>query len=291
MGVKKNKNLKKQRIIVLVIIVLIVLIIIFGAIFAYLYSQNYITVTPTSLLDKAEQVENSDINNADVIILNNVLLGGVNNNKWISANKMYERLIAEKSTEINMYSADGNLGRFDTASFKYNGDFYYTTTTKVPTPEEYIAVGNTSTEPKYMMLDEFEPTEFDIKNVKKILGKYNFLNGTVNIVECYRTSFSNAELGTIYSVTSAGANIFGVYSAVIFSKGKESCLIKYSYVKDTELSSAWPVYDIKHVVDINGDGKCELILQETTASKINYLVEEYIDNGEFNEVLKVTIDI
>jgi len=291
MGVKKNKNLRRQRIIVSLIIMLIVLIIIFGAIFAYLYSQNYITYGPINRLDNAEQVESSVIKDADIIILNNVLLGGVNKNTWISANKMYEKVMAERNVEINMYSAEGNLGKFETASFKNSGDFIYTTTTKVPTPEEYIAVGNASTTPRYMMLDESQPTENDIKNVKRVLGKYNLLNGTVNIVECYRTSFTNGELGRIYSVTSDGANIFGVYSAVVFSKGKESCLIKYSYVKDTELSSAWPVYDIKHVIDINGDGRCELILQETTASEINYLVEEYVDNGTFNEVLKVTIDI
>lgn len=291
MGVKKNKNLRRQRIIFSLIIVLIVLIIIFGALFAYLYSQNYITYGPTSLVDKSEQVEDSDINGADVIILNNVLLGGINKNTWISANKMYEKVMSERNVGINMYSDEGNLGKFETASFKNSGEFIYTTTTKVPTPEEYIAIGNTSTSTKYMMLDESEPTEYDIQNVKRALGKYNLLNGTVNIVESYRTSFENAEICRIYSVTSSGANIFGVYSAVVLSSGKGDYLIKYSYVKDTELSKAWPVYDIKHVVDINGDGRCELILQETTASEINYLVEEYVDNGTFNEVLKVTIDI
>lgn len=291
MGVRKNKNLRRQRTIIILMITLIVLIVSLGAIFAYLYSQNYITYGPTNLLDKSEQVESSVINDADVIILNNVLLGGVNKGSWVSAGRMYEDIMTKRNIEINMYSKEGNLGKFETASFKNTGEFYYTTTTKVPTPEEYIAVGNSNTSSIYMTLHEVQTTEEDIKNVKSALGKYKFLNGTVNIVEAYQTSFANGELGKIYSVTSDGANIFGVYSAVVFSYGKKNYLIKYSYVKDTELSKAWPVYDIKHVVDINGDGRCELILQETTASEINYLVEEYVDKGTFNEVLKVTIDI
>ena len=291
MGVKKNKNLRKQRITLSLIMISIFLIIIFGAIFVYLYSQNYINYGPTDMTIKTQEAENSIVQDADIILLNNILLGGTNGKEWISASRMYEKLIESHGEEITMFSKEGNLGRYETASFKMLDNVYYTKATKYPTPDEYIAVGNNKTEPIYMSPKEIETNTSDIKKVKNALGKYKWLNGSVKIVEAYQTSFANGELGTIYSITSDGGNIFGVYSAVVFSYGKEDYLIKYSYVKDTELSKAWPVYDIKHVVDINCDGKNELILQETTATEVTYLVEEYIDNGKFNEVLRVTIDI
>ncbi len=291
MGVKKQSaNIRKQKTIFLIIVILVVLIAVLVSLFLYLNSQNYISFGPEDATDNAERVSGVVVQNASTIIINNVLLGGVSGNSWISAKNMFDKLGTDK-IEVSMYSNDGILGTFDTTRFKENQKFYYTKTTKYPEPDDYIAVETNNISPILFELDKIETTKEDEKNVKAALGKYKFLNGSVNIVEAYQTSFSGGKLGKIYSVTSNGKNMFGVYSAVIFSNSEGSQVIKYSYVKDTSLSSGWPVYSIKYVIDLNGDGKNELILQETTANAVRYLVEELKDNNSFKEVLKVSIDI
>lgn len=191
MGVKKNKNLRKQRITMVIMMVLIILIISLTLLFIYLYSQNYITYGPKSELDLATNVENTVVNNADIILLNNVLLGGINDDKYVSAAKMYETLSSKKNLEVNMYTEDGNIGRYNTASFKNNKDFYYTTTSKYPTPDEYIAIGNSKNTTTYLTLEKIETTDKDVKNIKKALGKYKMLNSTVKIIEAHQTSFKS----------------------------------------------------------------------------------------------------
>ncbi len=291
MGVKKQSaSIRKQKLIFSLIIVLIAIIIILVALFLYLNSQNYISYGPEDVAELGESVEKSVAQNANAIILNNVLLGGVNGSTWVSAKNMYDN-VSLTGTEITMYSNDGLLGTYETSKFKENSSYYYTKTTKYPEPDEYIAMDTKNMSPVFYELDKVEVNEEDEKTVKKALGKYNFLNGSVKIVEAYQTSFYEGKLGKLYSVTSNGKNMFGVYSAVIFVNSEHTELIKYSYVKDTKLSSGWPVYSVKYVIDLNGDGKNELVLQETTANAVKYVVEELKNNFEFHEVLKVSIDI
>lgn len=291
MGVKKqNANIRKQKLIFSLIVVLVVVIIILVALFLYLNSQNYISFGPEDTTGVSETVENSTAQNASMVILNNVLLGGVNGTQWVSAKVLYDN-VSLSGTEIAMYSNDGMLGTYTTSKFKENSSYYYTKTTKYPEPDEYIAVDTKNISPVLYELDKIEVSEEDEKTVKKALGKYNLLNGSVKIVEAYQTSFYEGKLGKLYSVTSNGKNMFGVYSAVIFVSSEHTEVIKYSYVKDTKLSSGWPVYSIKYVIDLNGDGKNELIIQETTANAVRYVVEELKNNFEFKEVLKVSINI
>lgn len=291
MGVKKQSaSIRKQKLVFSLIIVLIAIIIILVALFLYLNSQNYISYGPEDVTELGETVEKSVAQNANAIILNNVLLGGVKDTKWVSAKNMYDN-VSLTGTEITMYSNDGLLGTYETSKFKDSDSFYYTKTTKYPEPDEYIAVNAKNASPILFTLDSIDVTEEDEKTVRKALGKYRLLNGTIKIVEAYQTSFNEGKLGKLYSVTSDGKNMFGVYSAVIFVSSEHTELIKYSYVKDTKLSSGWPVYSIKYVIDLNGDGKNELVLQETTANAVKYVVEELKNNFEFHEVLKVSIDI
>lgn len=291
MGVKKqNANIRKQKLIFSLIVVLVVILIILVALFLYLNSQNYISYGPEDATAVSETVEKSTAQNASMVILNNVLLGGVNGSQWVSAKVMYDNA-SMTGTEITMYNNDGMLGTYTTSKFKENDSYYYTKTTKYPEPDEYIAVDTKNISPVLYELDKIEVGEEDEKTVKKALGKYNLLNGSVKIVEAYQTSFYEGKLGKLYSVTSNGKNMFGVYSAVIFASSEHTGVIKYSYVKDTNLSSGWPVYSIKYVIDLNGDGKNELIIQETTANAVKYVVEELKNSFEFKEVLKVSIDI
>lgn len=291
MGVKKqNANIRKQKTIFLIIVILVVLIAILISLFVYLNSQNYISLDPEDATHESENVSSVTAEGANAILLNNVLLGGVNGSTWVSAKNMFE-VRRMNEIEVTMYTNKGLLGTFNTTRFKEGKNFYYTKTTKYPEPDEYVAVETKNMSPILFGLDKIETTSTDQKIVKEALGKYKFLNGSVKIVEAYQTSFADGKLGKIYSVTSNGKNMFGVYSAVIFSSAEKTELIKYSYVKDTSLSNGWPVYSIKYVIDLNGDGKNELILQETTANAVRYIVEELKNNNSFKEVLKVSINI
>ncbi|MBR5227463.1 MAG: hypothetical protein IKV94_02380 [Clostridia bacterium] len=289
---KKNKDLRKSRIVFILIMVLAIAIIAGIVFLVYLTSENYINYGPENKVALSEQVESVTAKQAKTIVLNNVLLGAVKDTTWVGAQKMYDEVLSvTPSIEINMYSKEGRIGTFETARFKRGEKIFYTKTTKLPEPDDYIAVQTGGVMPNNVALNKITTTEEDVKNVKKALGKYKLLNSSVKIVEAYQTSIVEGEQVKLYSVTSSDSTFLGVYSAIVCVKGRNAYLIKYAYVKDTELSSDWPVYSIKYVIDLNLDGKAEIILQETTATKINYLVEEYIKNMKFNEVLKVSFDI
>lgn len=285
---KVNKNIKKQKIAFLLIMLLIILLIILAALFFYLNSQSYINKGPINATEDNNLVDDVTAKNASAIILNNVLLGGVNDKTWIGAEKMYG--VLSENTELDMYSAKGLLGTYNTSLFKEANQYYYTKTTKYPEPEEYIGL-QTNSKVSFSPMDKIQTDEKDIANVKQALGKYILLNGSVRINEAYQVRFRDGELGKIYSVTSNGKNIFGVYSAIVYSYAGNSVLIKYSYAKDAEYATAWPVYSIKYVMDLNCDGINELILQETTANAVRYVVDEMVKKDVFMEVLKVSIKI
>lgn len=292
MGVKKvNKEIRKQRVLFFCTVIFAVVTIVAIALIVFLNSQSYITVDFESKVELAENVEDVTAKNADVILLNNCILGGVSGSEWVSANKIYENIDKKTPIEIAMYAPNGYLGKFETSVFKKSNGIYYTKTTKYPEPDEYIAVSTQSGLAGYTELSTITTTQKDVSDVKKALGKYRLLNNTVKIVEAYQTTFANGEVCKIYSVVSSGDSLFGVYSAIVYVYGSNRKLVKYSYVKDTEFSSSWPVYSIKYVTDLNKDQRCELVLQATTANKIIYTVNEFKDNREFVEVLKVSIDI
>lgn len=190
-----------------------------------------------------------------------------------------------------MYSETAKYGSFKTSILKYNSktNVVYTITTKVPTPNTYIAVSRNENITRDSYLKQVDETEADIKDIKKALGKYRLLNNSVKIIEVYNTYIEKNIVGKIIVATSK-TNTFGVYSAVIYIGNNGPKLIKYSYVKNSGRSASWPIYKINFVLDIDGDEISEIILQETTETTSSYSIIQYI-NGEFYQVLKQEMKI
>lgn len=284
---KKKPSLKLNRKLMPVLVITFVVVIIISAVIIwYILSNNYITVEN---IDKsADTVSDATVKDAASVIVNGVVLGGYSENSWVSSMKIYDKNKSTSNLDIEMYSSTGLLGSFKTASFKkYENEVAYTTTTKVPTPENYIAIEKTEDIRTFSKISETAATKQDEKYVKQALGKYKLLNNTVKITEVYEARVKNNEDRIICAV-SKKSGIFGAYSAVIYVSNSEAKVVKYSYVKDEKNSTTWPVYSLKFVIDINCDGMSELVIQETTENTVSYSVME-LKTDKFYQVLKATL--
>lgn len=284
---RKKKKPMKLRLLPIGIAIGVVFVVAVTIMLITILSQNYIIQENI----KATTIdENTDVSKANIIIINDLVIGGLQDNSWISADKIYSSNIVGDGISIDMFSKTAKYGTFNTSIFKYNkkNNIVYTTTTKVPTPEEYIAISATD---NYInpILKESKAQDSDIKNVKKALGKYRLFNNTIKIVATYDTFIKQGVAGRIIVVTSE-SNFFGTYSAIIYAEQDKACLVKYAYVKNSEKSVSWPIYAANFAIDLDNDGISELIMQETTETTTSYTIMKY-EEEKFVEVLKHTIKL
>lgn len=283
----KKKNIKLKILPVIIVIVSIV-IVISVIILINILKQNYIVYEN---IKNTSGINSNEVKKSNVIILNNVIVGGYTNGKWTDAKNIYDNFENTNGIDIDMYSETAKYGTFKTSILKYNSktNVVYTTTTKVPTPEKYMAISSDQSITRTPYLKIAKETTTDIQNVKKALGKYRLLNNSVKIINVYDAYVEKNIAGRIIVATSK-TNTFGIYSAVIYVGYDGPQIIKYSYVKNTERSASWPVYDVEFVLDIDYDGISEVVLQETTETTSSYSIMQYT-NGTFYQVLKQTIEI
>lgn len=277
----------KNRFIPLIIIISLVILVSVILFLIYTFSGNYIEYG--ALDNSSESTALNDANNSNVIIVNGIVLGGSNNEKWISSDAIYDAYKNKESIEVNMFSENKTYGTYNTASLKkYKKDVVYTTVAKGNLPESYLAVSsNVST---YMPgMTKVDATDEDIKYVKEALGSYKIINGSVKINECYLVNINSSDDKIICAVSSK-KNIFGAYSAVVYVTKNKATLVKYTYVRDVNNSSKFPVYSLKYVKDLNEDDIPEIILEETTKNTVSYSLLENRQN-KFYQVLKSTIEI
>lgn len=283
---RKKKIPVKLKILPIIIAVFVIVIIMSAILLVTILKQNYIVYENVAT---KKDVSSADIKSAEVIILDNIVIGGHTNGKWIDAKTIYDNNKGE--IDIDMYSETAKFGTYKTATFKYNSDsnIVYTITTRVPTPKKYIAKTAKADSNTLPSLKVSEAIELDTKNVKKAMGKYRFLNNSVKVINAYDVYIEKNIPGRLIVATS-DSNLFGVYSEVVYVGSKGPQLVKYAYVKNSEKSVSWPIYTVSFVIDIDGDGIAETILQETTETTNSYVVVKYEDNI-FKEVLKQTINL
>jgi len=285
-----NKKRKIKNIVPLAILFATILVL-SAVLLIYIYTQNYITV---EYIDKsAEKTSSKDVTSISPIIINNVVIGGVSDKgKWISKDNIDETMNVSKGAEIDMYSISGKMGTFEiyskTTDDKKN--LNYIVPFKELGNEEYIAVLKSDSDIMKRKINEITPSEEDEKYVKKALGKYRLLNNSVKVNEAYEVYLTSEQKTRIICATSTGNNKFGVYSVVIYAKGNDVGIIKYSYVKNTKSSVNWPVYSIKFVCDLNKDDNYEIVLQEARETSMKYSIMEY-NKGKYYEVLGLKFDI
>lgn len=283
---RKKKIPVKLKVLPIIIAVVVIVIIMSAILLVTILKQNYIVYENVAA---KKEVSSADIKSAQVIIVDNIVIGGHTNGKWIDAKTIYDN--NKGKIDIDMYSETAKYGTYKTATFKYNLDsnIVYTITTRVPTPKKYIAKSakaNSNTLPSLQVADA---NNLDTKNVKKAMGKYRFLNNSVKVINAYDVFIEKNIPGRLI-VAASDSNLFGVYSTVVYVGSKGPQLVKYAYVKNSEKSVSWPIYSASFVIDIDDDGISETILQETTETTTSYVIVKYEDNM-FKEVLKQTINL
>ncbi len=279
----------KRKIVLPLLIIFFVLVILSCILFLwYTLSGNYITIE--NIDNSANNASTSEAANSNVIIVNGIILGGANGNKWVSSEKFYDANSNRAELEVDLFSENAKYGTFKTASIKkYNKSVIYTAIAKSGIPGDYLAITSQETAKVLPGMTNLVSTEEDEKYVKEAIGSYKLINSSVKITEVYGTNINNIA-DKIICATCEKANLLGAYSAVVYVTSGKAHLVKYAYVRDTKDSDRWPVYSLKFVMDLNENAKPEIILQETTGKNTTYSVLELRDN-KFYQVLSSTIEL
>lgn len=287
----KGKLKIKRGLKVLIFILLIILVI--SSIFIATVGLNN-NIVYEKIDENAKIVSEDEAINSTPVIIDNLVIGGIYDKKWVSSEKYYLKSKNKDSVEIDIYNNKGKAGKFVLNSMEKSStaNSIYAKTTNTNTVDEYLAITTGS--------DDIMPVtaakvlnvgEEDIAVVKKGLGFRRIFNTTVKINSVYEAKLEDGGYSKVYFVTNQAGKSSGAYSAVIYKgpSGKISC-IKYNYVKDIKNASNWPVYSFKFVADLNRDGNNELIIQETKEFEVKYDVLEYRKN-KFYEVLSAIIKL
>lgn len=286
----KKQSRTKKKILTISIILFISIIIIAGSFLIYIYTQNYIKLERVD--NKAYSQTKKVVREAEPIYINNLLIGGVNGDKWVSKDDIYGQENNVKQEEIDIYGLTGKVGTYEVTAVnkETKTNNIYITTNRLVSQNEYIAIPSRDKNMSVGETSVSSATDDDKKAVKKALGIYRFLNNTVKINEVYNVTMKNGEDGRVICATSDGKNKLGVYSVIVYSTEKSEKIIKYCYVKDSKRAVDWPIYSLKFVYDLNSDGISEIILQETNDYQVKYTVMQY-RKDKFYEVLSEKVNI
>lgn len=269
------------------------LIILFVALFVVSIIILLISIFSKNVVVEKIDTSPSDVSydiaaNSTPIVINNIIVGGVYENKWVAFEKYYLNSNNGENTEVDVYSKNGKMGKYKIGKIVKDSKVTTASTTvsKSNLTNEYFATisrdNNIMTSPakKIINIDESY-----IKDVKKALGLYLMFNSSVKITEAYDVTLSDDNKGYIIFATNEINKKRGVYSAVVYvdlsSKAK---VIKYNFICDKKNAEEWPIYSLGFVADLNNDGKNEIIIQETKEFDVKYDVIEF-KNNNFYEVL------
>lgn len=296
MGILKlvnyKKNSYKKRNLLKVFMFIMAIIVILGIV-TIIYMAVNNNVSYSKVDSSAKNVSNDEAKSSTPIIMNNVLIGAVYNQKFVSVDKYYFNSVNKTKTKLNLYSKDGMIGEYelDNINKQNNSSTIYVTTSKENLITEYIGVSNTNNL-VLKKLTEVSSTDSDTKYVKEALGLYSILNSSVNISKVYQTSINNTDNIRIICATNIPGKSLGAYSAVVIVDeilGEAKC-IKYNYVRNVEKSQDFGILAVKFVCDLNNDGINEIILQETKEFETSYIVISY-NNKKYFEVLSTSFEI
>lgn len=286
-----KSKLKKKRLIPIIIVIFISLLIIASVFVIYLSIKNNIVIEKVD--DSAKLISDDVAKKSTPIIVNNIVIGAVNDKTWVSSDKYYFNSSNKENTDIDVYNKTGKAGKYNISKLEKDSDNIspYVVTSRVNKSDEYFAIGANATDNMLVPGVSESITDEDYSLTKKALGMYRMLNSSIKISSVYDIEVNSELSGKIICVTSKGKNIFGVYSAVVFvDEYNKVTLIKYNYIKNVKKATNWPVYSFEFCADLNSDGQNELILQETYESSIKYDILEYRDN-KFYEVLSSSLKI
>lgn len=240
-------------------------------------------------VNNAVSVPDGVAQNSEPIVIDNLIVGALYNNSWVSATK-YLKSTKKTDLDTNVYTKTTKAGEYkikDTYSF---GDSLFANTTYPNYIDEYFSIPG-DTYALSSQFNEVEIKEEDYKSVKKALGINRIYNSSMNIKSVYSGFIDSSIPIRIISVTSSKKGMFGgIYSAIIidFVDGNKSKILQYSYTKDLENSYDFPLYSVEFLADLNGDGMSEIVTREVTEFNVTYNIFEY-KKGKFVKVLCETM--
>lgn len=287
----KAKLVSKRWIAVLTLLFIILLV---ASISFIIFINVKNSIVYENIKNNSSTVDDNIATRSTPIVVNNIVLGAVYNHQWVSMEKYFFKSTNKKSSDVDVFTQRGKTGSFKLNDVEKgaNQTAAYTSTTRTNYTDEYFAAASGSV--NMTRMEALKLTDSDIalykSKVKSALGLYGILNGTVKIKEVYEVSLIQGEISYVITATNDGKTNQGVYSTVIFvdNLGK-SRIIKYNYIKNVNKASNFSIYTVKFVSDLNSDGICEVIMQETKEFNTKYSVMEY-DNGKFYEVLSASIN-
>lgn len=240
-------------------------------------------------VNNAVSVPDEVAQNSEPIVIDNLIVGALYNNSWVSATK-YLKSTKKTDLDTNVYTKTTKAGEYkikDTYSF---GDSLFANTTYPNYIDEYFSIPG-DTYALSSQFNEVEIKEEDYKSVKKALGINRIYNSSMNIKSVYSGFIDSSIPIRIISVTSSKKGMFGgIYSAIIidFVDGNKSRILQYSYTKDLENGYDFPLYSVEFLADLNGDGMSEIVTREVTEFNVTYNIFEY-KKGKFVKVLCETM--
>ncbi len=282
-------NVKKRHMCRLLITILVILIIACLSLAIYILLKKDVVYEKVD--DNAKFVLDDVAKNSYPIIIDNVLIGGIYDSKWVAIEKFYLKSINKSNYDIDVYTKSGKKGTYTLSSISQgNSSTVYSAVTDVNLIDEYFAIKSSNKNAMLVPAKKREQiTEEDVDYVKKALGIYRVFNTTIKVTESYDITISQGNVGRIICATNQVGKSKGVYSAVVFvDQNNNSHLVKYNYIKDLSNASNWPVYSFKMSGDFNLDGVYEIVIQETKEFEVKYDILEY-KNNQFYEVLSAVI--
>lgn len=286
---KYSKEKLKFRRLFIFLIILLVVIFIFGAILLFAFCLNdKFEISPEE--NDAINVSDDVASNSLPIVIDNLVVGAIYENTWVSANKYYLKSSQKSDLETYVYNSSSRAGEYIIEEVYTYGDSVFADSTYPNNIDEYFAVPTDS----YALVSQFNEAqveEVDYTYIKKALGFYRIYNSSINITKVYSGYVDVDNPIRVISLTSSKRGLFGgVYSAIIVANvntGKAE-ILQYSYTKDFENSYDFPLYSVEFLADFNGDGKAELVTREVTEFNVTYNVFEYKDN-RYIKVLSETM--
>ena len=283
----KEKLKFRRFFIFLIVLLIIVLILGFVLLFAFCLNDKF-DVSPQE--NDAINVSDDIASNSLPIVIDNLVVGAIYDNNWVSANKYYLKSNNKSELETYVYNGSSRAGEYIIKEVYTYGDSVFVDSTYPNNVDEYFSIPTDS----YALISQFNEAqieEVDYTYVKKALGFYRIYNSSINITKVY-SGYVNVDTPIrVISLTSSKRGLFGgVYSAIIVANvntGKAE-ILQYSYTKDFENSYDFPLYSVEFLADFNGDGKAELVTREVTEFNVTYNVFEYKDN-RYIKVLSETM--
>ena len=287
----KNK-LKKKRGLKFLIVLLVILFIVGIALLSFVLLNKKVVYGKVD--NSAKNVSDDIASNSYPVLINNLVIGGVYNNTWVSKDRYYNKSKNKASTEINVYTNEGKAGTYviKTVNNNPSNNSYNVSIDSTNLIDEYLAVRKSDNNiMQTTAYRNINVSQADIDAVKDALSYRKLFNSSVKINSKHEVRLSDSVNGTIICATNESKKSNGVYSAVVYvdERGNASC-VKYSYIKDLDDASDWPIYSFKFVGDINEDGTSEIVIQETKEFEVIYDILGY-RNGKFVEVLSASTKI